>query len=441
MEALMKFSDLKNKFRRVILTGIFMLSAMVGCKSPVTPKERPLKDQYNSWAKTVPEATPPNVEGPDFRIAAGRPYNGKIRTQAPIPETSRDPVHISRENGVSVNDIFNKKIAVPFFFNKNFAGGLNFNLTHPSLPISFMNKPNPVNFFQNINQPHLSIRTDLLQLSSLHARSHPWDWQVRVYASHAFTHYFPSDIRIKTSRYDVKIDNYEWVERSSREFFNPKTWSKPGNNPLQIFDEPSNSYTLAFEKNAHIIFVSHFHPKFYQEPDQVRHIQGTIDGVAVDHNAPVNDALHGNYQLPGAMRLEDNKNTYLQMEFEVGYAHKFNLLSSKKFGTISYVPGISAGVQTGRTRSATVKDGERVEYHEQYSLQGVGGSIRNKIEWRTPKERFGLFYENKTSLYHRKHNLLDGTQEFNFAYTANSVGFSFSLYNPANHHKRGPGRK
>ncbi|MCE9506894.1 MAG: hypothetical protein K8R48_01065 [Alphaproteobacteria bacterium] len=407
-----------------------MLSSMAGCKSPAPREEQAPERQNTEWIKTKPEAAPVDEESCGFRMTAAHPDNHPVRTQPSQPDKKKDPVLADKAND-NVSGIFNRQTAVPLFFNKSF--------TLPLAQTSFLNRKNPVSLLQNKNPAPLSIRTDLLKLPHAH---HAWDWQVRVYASHAFTHYFPSDIRIKTSRYDVKIDNYEWVERSSREFFNPKTWSKPGNNPFQVFDEPSNTYTLAFEKNAHVIFVSHFHPKFYQEPDQIRHIQGTIDGVAVDHTAPVNDALHGNYYLPGAMRLEDNKNTYLQMEFEAGYAHKFTLLDNKKFGKVLYVPGISAGVQTGRTRSAVIKDGERVEYHEQYSLQGVGGSIRNKIEWRTPKERFGLFYENKTSLYHRKHELLDGTQEFNFCYTANTVGFSFSLYNPANHHKKyGPGCK
>jgi hypothetical protein len=420
----MKFSDLKHKFRRAVLTVAFMLSSMVGCKSPGASKEQATEDQNTEWVKTTPEAPPVNKASRDFSVASGRSDNRPVQTQPSQPDKTKDPVLTGRIDD-NVSSIFNRRTTVPFFFNKSF--------TLPLTRTNFLNKKNPISLLQNKNQTYPTISTDWLKLP--HAHSHAWDWQVRVYASHAFTHYFPSDIRIKTSRYDVKIDNYEWVERSSREFFNPKTWAKPGNNPFQVFDEPSNSYTLAFEKNAHVIFVSHFHPKFYQDPDQIRHIQGTIDGVAVDHTAPVNDALHGNYYLPGAMRLEDNKNTYLQMEFEAGYAHKFTLLDTKKFGKVLYVPGISAGVQTGRTRSAVIKDGERVEYHEQYSLQGVGGSIRNKIEWRTPKERFGLFYENKTSLYHRKHALLDGTQEFNFCYTANTVGFSFSLYNPANHRK------
>ena len=133
------------------------------------------------------------------------------------------------------------------------------------------------------------------------------------------------------------------------------------------------------------------------------------------------------------MELVRNQNTHLQMEYEAGYAHKFNLINAKKFGKISYVPGLSVGVQTGGTSSAVVKKNawwEYDDYTEKLKIQGAGGSIRNKVEWTAPRERFGIFYENKTALYHRKHELLDGTQEFNLLYTANNVGMTFMIYNP-----------
>jgi hypothetical protein len=133
------------------------------------------------------------------------------------------------------------------------------------------------------------------------------------------------------------------------------------------------------------------------------------------------------------MKLGRNENTYRQMEYEIGYAHRFNLLSSRKFGTLSYVPGISAGFQMGATVSVVVKKDawwDYDDYHEKPGIQGVGGSLRNKLEWTLPNERFGIFVENKTAFYHRKHGLLDGTQEFNLRYTANNVGMSFMLYNP-----------
>jgi hypothetical protein len=261
-------------------------------------------------------------------------------------------------------------------------------------------------------------------------------WKIKLYASHAFTHYVPSDITIRTGRYDVKIKDYEWHSRDGNNWFNPKTWFKPGNNPAQIFDEPTNAYAFAIEKNADIFFVSAFHLKFYQEPGQVKHIKGTVDGVPVDHIDYVNTPFHGYVQTPGEMKLVRNENTYRQMEYEVGYSHRFKLVSSKKFGTLSYIPGISAGFQMGATYSVIVqKDAwwDFDDFREKTKIQGLGGSIRNKIEWMCPKERFGIFYENKSAFYHRRHGLLDGAQEFNLMYTANYIGLTFMVYNPARH--------
>jgi len=425
MEELMKFYDLKHKFRRAVLTGIVMLSSMMSCKSSVPPKEQVSGNQNSEWAETNLEKPPIHGERRDLYKEASWPDNGTVQTRLSPPEQGKDLTRINRVTG-----IFNEQVIDLSFHRINLTGAL------PE--ISFLNKQTSTSFLQNPNPPCPSIRNDWFKLPPAHGGK----WKIRGYASHAFTHYFPSDIRIKTSRYDVTIHDYEWVERGSREYFNPKTWfSSLENSPIRMFDEPSNGYTLAFEKNAHVIFISQFHPKFYQDPDQARHIQGAIDWVAVDHVAPVNADLNGSYQLPGAMRLEENKNTRLQMEFEAGYGYKFNLASSKKFGKIFYVPGISAGVQTGKTASSAIKDGELQEYDEKYSIQGVGGSIRNKIEWRTPKERFGIFYENKTALYRRKHELLDGTQRFNFCYMASSAGFSFTLYNSARHSKPVSGSK
>jgi hypothetical protein len=278
-------------------------------------------------------------------------------------------------------------------------------------------------------------------------------WKVKFYAGNASTHYFPSDIRMKTSRYDVTIKDYEWSERSSKEFFNPKTLFSKGHNPAQILDEPTNFYTLAFEKKADIFFVSVFHPKFFEKPDQVKLIQGTVDGVEVYHRAPVNTPFHGYNQWPGEMKLVRNENTYRQMEYEVGYAHKFQLcrkykflpwlenLKAGNFGRLYYIFGASAGVQIGTTYSSAVQKDRYWDfdgYTEKTRVQGFGGSLRNKIEWLSPNGRFGVFVEIKISLYHRKHDLLDGTQVYNLRYTANNLGLTFMLHNPNKKLKSAP---
>jgi hypothetical protein len=265
-------------------------------------------------------------------------------------------------------------------------------------------------------------------------------WKVRFYASHSFTTYFNSDINFQSSRYNVEIKDYEWAERGSREFFTLEEWKKPGSNPFQMIDEPTNTFTVSLEKDGHEFFLSAFHPKFLQANDQVKHIKGTIDGVAVDEVAPINKPFDGYNQSPGESELVRNQNTHKQMTFELGYGHRFTLLDSK-IGSLNYVPSIGLGVMVGENVTVMVKEGQWWdfdEYQDKHGIQGFGGSITNRLEFNTPKERFGVFYENKIGYYHQKHGFLDGTQEYNLGFMGNSVGMKFMINNPNNKKKSGP---
>jgi hypothetical protein len=264
-------------------------------------------------------------------------------------------------------------------------------------------------------------------------------WKIRFYASHSFTTYFSTDMKFRSSRYNVDIDNYEWQERGSRDFFQPETWKKEGNNPFQMIDEPSNTFTLSIEKNGNEFFLSAFHPKFLQQVGQVKPMVGTVDGVAVDGNLPINRPVDHYSPVPGEMRLVRNQNTHMQMMFEVGYGHRFKLLEGKT-GSIVYVPSLALGVTTGQNLTVTVEEGKYWDFEEHQqknSIQGFGGTITNRVEVNSKNERFGLFVENRFSLYKQKHGFMDGTQEYDLKLMGNSVGIKFMIYNPKNH-KKGP---
>lgn len=266
-------------------------------------------------------------------------------------------------------------------------------------------------------------------------------WKIRFYASHSFTTYFKSDLKIDSSRYNILIKDYEWAERGSREFFLPSTWKEEDNNPLQMIDEPTNTFTLSLEKNGHEFYLSAFHPKFLQKPDQVKHIIGTIDGVDVNEVAPINRPFDGYNQSPGESEIVRNQNTHLEMSFEAGYGRRFNLIDGK-FGSIVYTPSIHLGVMTGANLTVVVKENQWWEFDEnldKFGIQGYGGSITNRLEFNTKNERVGVFYENKLSLYHQKHGFLDGTQEYNLGYMGNNVGLKFMILNPKKHQRNPSG--
>ena len=257
-------------------------------------------------------------------------------------------------------------------------------------------------------------------------------WKIRFYASHSFTTYFDTDISFRSSRYNVDVKDYTWAERGSREFFTYQEWKKPDSNIFQMIDEPTNTFTISIEKNGHEFFLSAFHPKFLQGTDQVKYMKGEIDGVAVDGFAPINRPFDGYNQLPGEMELVRNQNTHLQMNYEVGYGHRFNLMDNK-FGKISYVPSLGVGVMAGKNVSIVVQKDKWWDfdtYEDANRIQGFGGSVANRIEYNSPNERIGIFYENKFGYYHMDHGFMDGNQKYDLKFMGNNLGVKFMIYDP-----------
>ncbi|MBT7608254.1 MAG: hypothetical protein HN576_00765 [Bacteriovoracaceae bacterium] len=255
-------------------------------------------------------------------------------------------------------------------------------------------------------------------------------WKVRFYASHSFTTYFSTDMKIRSSRYNIDIDNYEWKERSSRHFFNPETWKEEGNNPFQVIDEPTNTFTLSIEKNGNEFFLSAFHPKFLQNDGQVKHVRGEVDGVPVDGMSMLESSNGGMNPADGQLGIIRNQNTHLEMMFEVGYGHRFKLLDGKA-GSLVYIPSLAVGVTYGKNLTVVVKEGELWNYEDtldKAGIQGVGGTVTNRIEFNTKKERFGVFYENRFSYYKQKHGYMDGTQQYDLKLMGNSVGIKFMIF-------------
>jgi len=257
------------------------------------------------------------------------------------------------------------------------------------------------------------------------------EWKLRFYLSHSFTSYYNTDIKFSSSRYNVEIKDYQWTERGSREFFQYKKWTEQGNNPLQMIDEPSNTFALSIERNSHEFFLSVFHPKFLQNPEQVVYMKGTIDGVEVDGIYNINRPFDGYNQSPEEMELVRNENTNAEILLEIGYGYRFKLIDDK-IGKISYVPSIGVGISCGQNLVVVIKENEWWDYDnykQKSEVQGFGGSITNRIEFNTEKERFGIFYENKLSYYKQNHGFMDGNQKYHLKLIGNSVGVKFMINN------------
>ena len=256
-------------------------------------------------------------------------------------------------------------------------------------------------------------------------------WNLRFYLSHSFTTYYNTDIKFSSSRYNVEIQDYQWTERGSRKFLHYTTWTDQGNNPLQMIDEPSNTFVLSIERNSHDLFISVFHPKFLQNPEQIVYMKGTIDGVEVDGTYNINRPFDGYNQFPGEMELVRNENTHAEILLEIGYSYRFKLLDDK-IGGITYVPSVGLGLSYGKNLAVVVKEDEWWEfnnYKQKTEIQGFGGSITNRIEFNIKKERFGIFYENKLSYYKQNHGFMNGNQKYDLKLIGNSFGVKFMIYN------------
>ena len=254
-------------------------------------------------------------------------------------------------------------------------------------------------------------------------------WKLSIYAGHSFTSYFHSDIYLKSSRYDLHIQDYEWAERGSRKYFLPKTWKQPGNNPFQIIDEPSNAFSLCLEKSNHQFCLTAFHPKFHQASNQTKYMNGTIDGTYVNGVAPINRPFDGYNQEPGESELVRNQNTHRQMSYEIGYGYRIPIVNSR-FGNLSYIPSVGVGIMMGENLSIVIKEGEWWdfdEYQDRTRVQGFGGSVGNRIEYRTPKGGIGVYAENRIGYYRQHHGFMDGTQTYNLGYSSNRVGLVFTI--------------
>jgi len=257
-------------------------------------------------------------------------------------------------------------------------------------------------------------------------------WKIRLYASHSFTRYFNSDINFQSSRYSVEIKDYEWAERGSREFFTPKEWAKPGSNPAQMLDEPTNTFTISIEKEGHEFYLSAFHPKFHQAPGQIKAMSGVIDGIQVDQTQAVNEPFHGYNFRPGESKLARNQFTHMQMLYEAGYGHRFTVFRTR-IGNLTYIPHVGVGFMMGQNYSVMVQAGAWWDFEDAtapFGFNGYGASAGNRIEINTPNERVGIFYENRLGYYKMQSRFLDGTQKFNLGFVGNSVGVKFLLHHP-----------
>jgi hypothetical protein len=256
-------------------------------------------------------------------------------------------------------------------------------------------------------------------------------WNFRIYFGYTRSRYFNSpEVALNSSRVNVVVKDFEWKERNSFEYF---TWDKikqPGNT-FRFIDEPTNSFGFSMEKKNNVIFLSVFHMKWLFNNSQVKHVSGTLDGVEVDKVMPVNEPFDGYNAQPGEMNLIRLENTYWNINPQIGYGRKIDIISNKKFGTLSYTPSVQAGLMIGSSYSAyTVKGGYWDAEDKKQGIEYKGTSLTAGHRLDYEKGRMGLFIDQKYTTSNIKQDFLDGSAKYRLDFSPVTFGLSVKINRP-----------
>lgn len=263
-------------------------------------------------------------------------------------------------------------------------------------------------------------------------------WRLRLYFGNANTFYDPTKMEIHTSRLDLTLDNVYAKQRSGYQYF--RVWERPFSHCLKWIDEPTNNLKIVFDKKNHQFFLSVNHPKLVyvnqtSAPDLNNggnvHVTGTVDGVYHDANLPLNPQFDGYNTQPGELNISKFENSYMFMQYEVGYGYAIPLLQIRRAGSIVFTPQIQAGIYTGPTNSAIMKKGGYwdLDHYEGGKSYVMGYSITpaGRLEWRSPRQGIGIFAEYRRSFGKMEYGFLDGTIKHDFNYHSITLGISTSI--------------
>lgn len=256
-------------------------------------------------------------------------------------------------------------------------------------------------------------------------------WIFRLYFGYTRTKYFNSpEVNLNSTRVNVSIKDFEWKERHSFEFFSLEELSKPGA-ALRFIDEPTNSFGFTMEKNNNVLMLSVFHMKWLFNNQQIKHVSGNIDGTDVNSVMHVTEPFDGYNAQPGEMHLLRLENTYWNINPQVGYGRKIDLIKNKKFGTLSYTPSVQVGLMIGSGYSAFTKEGEYWESDaksQNISVKGMSFTAGQRLEYE--RKRMGVFVDQKFTSTKITQDFLDGTAKYRLQFMPVTFGISVKINKP-----------
>ncbi len=258
------------------------------------------------------------------------------------------------------------------------------------------------------------------------------EWNIKFFFGYTRTEYFNSPtVKLRSTRVNVDIKDFDWTERHSFEYFNKEKLKGKGNT-FRFIDEPTNSFFINFEKGKNVYTFSLLHYKYVMTKDQDKHVTGTIDGVAVDGVMPLNPEFDGYNNKPGEMHLLRLENTYQQVNPQIGYGRKIDIVSSPKYGKLSYTPSVQVGFIGGGSYSAFTKEGEywvSDNKAQKFEIKGATFTAGHRIEYE--KGRLSAFMDQKFTTSKIKQDFLDGTATYRLNYMPVTLGVGIKIFKKA----------
>lgn len=256
-------------------------------------------------------------------------------------------------------------------------------------------------------------------------------WKIRLHFGFTRTNIRPTDVKIQSSLVNTTIKGFEFDERTSDSYYNPKNWQAP-QDALRWIDEPSNTITVSIENKKNAFYITAFHPKFLKTYYEIKEKGG--DGLEKVSYIPTSnylsngDALSYN-SIPDGQAGIEIKNTHLLMNYQIGYGRKFTIFDSKKVGKLTYTPRVDAGVTIGGARSIYIVKSEGWREHtDKLGVQGFNQSVGHRLEYQ--KGKVGVFVDQKYTTSKVEHSFLDGKANYNLDYSTIAIGVSVDLYTP-----------
>lgn len=235
-------------------------------------------------------------------------------------------------------------------------------------------------------------------------------------------------MKLESSRLNVVIKDFEFQERTSAQYYDPRNW-KQFQDAFRWIDEPTNTWAFSAEKKNNVLYLNVSHPKFLKVGFQDKHVTGTVDGVSVDQVMPINEPFDGYNDQPGQMHLTRFENTHKQMDWQIGYGRKFVVFDGKKSGQLSYTPQVFAGVTSGAPVSIYLKEGQYWDYDEHVDdmrVLGANASVGQMLEYK--RGHVGIYAAQKFTVSHYKQGFMDGKAEFDMKYASPiTFGVTFDL--------------